>query len=68
MTPAAATRSEKPRHCCHTPAMPQGLTVPLQPDWTCAACGRIWRDTASGPVRWWAEIRGPTHFPRGETL
>jgi hypothetical protein len=62
------TAATKPVHRCHTPAF-SGVTVPVQPDWTCGACGRIWRDmrTTSG-VQWWAEVRGPTHFPRGETL
>lgn len=57
------SRDAASSHRCHTPAMPQGLTVPLQPDWTCAVCGRVWRDWNGGgtsPVRWWAEISGPT--------
>jgi hypothetical protein len=46
-------------HVCRPPAMQFGLTVPLQPDWTCAKCGRMWRDCGSGSIRWWAEVLGP---------
>lgn len=58
--------ARKPRHICATPVV-GSPTIPLQPDWTCAACGRIWRDMG-GLVRVWSEIRGPIHFPMGETL
>jgi hypothetical protein len=43
---------------CNPPRIGQG-TVPVQPDWTCGTCGRVWRDMRSGPIQWWAEVRGP---------
>ena len=61
------TTPSKPQHVCQQPTI-AGLTVPQQPDWTCAKCGRIWRDSIAGAIRWWAEVRGPTHYPRGESL
>jgi len=49
-------------HVCATPLLLSG-TNPQQPDWTCGECGRVWRDWNGGgsvPIRWWAEVRGPT--------
>jgi len=64
----SGSAATKPHHVCSPPAIGGG-TIPQQPDWTCAACGRIWRDMRTGVgTQWWAEVRGPTHFPRGETL
>ena len=47
-------------HRCQPPTIAAtSLTHPLQPDWTCGVCGRVWRDWAAGALRFWAEIRGP---------
>jgi hypothetical protein len=49
------------KHVCAPPTIPQGLTVPIQPDWTCGVCQRVWRDVG-GLVRYWNEIVGPSVF------
>lgn len=45
-------------HCCKQPLV--ASTGPMQPDWECGRCGRVWRDMRAAGVQWWAEVRGPT--------
>lgn len=46
-------------HRCQPPTL-SGGTTPIQPDWTCARCGRVWRDCRTGVgTQWWAEVQGP---------
>ena len=46
-------------HVCQPPVMAVAVSRPEQPDWTCAVCGRVWRDTATGSGFAWVETRGP---------
>lgn len=58
-------------HNCRPPVIAVSVPVmlPLQPDWTCGECSRVWRDSRSATgLQWWAEVRGPGEPKRIEKL